>query len=350
LAHWVEQSSEIKVYDAFSLDKLKSWGPQFSLINHWPTFQYLQANQIQTTPIFGFLGVLPPAENPVNIAPDSANPYWWAVSEEVFQNVSAHTGWIEENGMIIRNWISPDVFASKPKVDIYPSIRKLLIVSNHFYYDTVKSAPLREYLDRKRIDWEHIGSPMNNRIIDPKKLIDADAIVSIGRTCLDAAHLRVPILVLDYQGSDGWLNTNNYYEIRKSNFSGRRFAYNPNEEWLDYMFKSKPTSDQLDELGRIVDRNHTIEYAVEKLLDRLDIIESTNYKVRLSKASMFVAEQLDHIFKFSDRSNALTQERDALTQERDALTQERDALTQELEEIKKSQTYKVFNWYRRLRM
>jgi hypothetical protein len=51
-----------------------------------------------------------------------------------------------------------------------------------------------------------------------------DAVITIGRTVLYAADIRIPVYVCDIHGADGWLVKGNYVEVQRRNYSGRMFA------------------------------------------------------------------------------------------------------------------------------
>ena len=55
---------------------------------------------------------------------------------------------------------------------------------------------------------------------------EADLVITLGRGCLEAMACERAVLVYDYHGGDGMLRPRNWREIRKHNFSGRRFKIN----------------------------------------------------------------------------------------------------------------------------
>lgn len=73
--------------------------------------------------------------------------------------------------------------------------------------------------------------PINNQIKNSKLCI------TLGRGALESMALGRPVVIADnrfYQGKlgDGYITPENFLEIEKNNFSGRRFRYEATDAWL----------------------------------------------------------------------------------------------------------------------
>ncbi len=97
-------------------------------------------------------------------------------------------------------------------------LRRLLIVSNHMpkeLYETV------EILRAQDVEITHIGSPENNRRLQPNDLWEHDAVVTIGKTVPYALRAQTPVFLYDCFQGPGWLTAQNFDAAEDRNFSGR---------------------------------------------------------------------------------------------------------------------------------
>jgi hypothetical protein len=97
-------------------------------------------------------------------------------------------------------------------------LRNLLVVSNHI------PPELREAIGILRaggIKIRVVGVDDEPLRVDRGMILGSDAVVSIGKTVVDAIACRRPVYVYDHFGGDGWLSPARYAEGLRFNFSGR---------------------------------------------------------------------------------------------------------------------------------
>jgi len=141
-----------------------------------------------------------------------------AASEEVKNNlvVSHH---ISPNKVeIVRNFV--DASRVCPQREINETPKVVLFISNRVaskVYRTIKGACKK--LKLKLILIGKVKSVQNVEDYTNK----ADIVISLGRGILEGMACGRAAIVYDYQGGDGMITEDNITEIRKHNFSGRRF-------------------------------------------------------------------------------------------------------------------------------
>jgi hypothetical protein len=97
-------------------------------------------------------------------------------------------------------------------------LRSLIVVSNHV------PAEVREAITILRgggLEVRVIGADDEPLRVDRDVLVGSDAVISIGKTVVDAIACGRPVYVYDHFGGDGWLSPANYAEGLRFNFSGR---------------------------------------------------------------------------------------------------------------------------------
>jgi hypothetical protein len=223
---------------------VRAFAPEVIHAHHWPTVVWLRGNGVAAPVVMGFLGVLPPLENPPVLEGSSVSP-WWAVSEEAAQNVAATSGWATQPSAIIHNWFD-DRTGLPPVTRGSTDLRRILVVSNHF------PAGTREVLDRLaaelRIDVDHVGLPHNPQRVDPALIAQHDAVISLGRTVVTAMAWGVPALVLDQHGTDGWVTPSSRVDIGRHNYSGRARGWTITDDVLRTLLSDPPTLEERIEL------------------------------------------------------------------------------------------------------
>ena len=130
-----------------------------------------------------------------------------AVSEEVAERIPGAT--------IIRNGIDLQRFKFKRRKVPNP---RILVMAKTI-------APWIDELEREAgNNGMEIEVPIA-RIFDVEEFYyEYDFVAAIGRTALEAAACGCRVLVWGPHGSDGMLTPDSYWEIRKNNFSGRRWG------------------------------------------------------------------------------------------------------------------------------
>lgn len=141
-----------------------------------------------------------------------------AVSEEVRKNLICAHRIPADKIEIVRNFV--DVNRFSPRSTIREKPEAVLLLSNRFtqnVLDTIRDACAKLCLRLVVIGKTH-------RVLDTESYIDkADIVISLGRGIMEAMACGRAAIVYDYQGGDGIITRSNIEEIRKHNFSGRRF-------------------------------------------------------------------------------------------------------------------------------
>jgi hypothetical protein len=232
--------------------------PDRVVLMHWPAYFALQREDICVPTVFGFLGRHPALENPPPLVPDLGFP-WFAVSEAIVENVSAISTWGEQPHRLMRNWTGWAEGSMRPE----SPLRRIAIVSNRMT-DELENQ-LVEAGRRAGIEVTRFGLPRNPQILNEALLEEFDAIISLGRSILDAMRLGRPALIFDIHGADGWVTPENVERFAGESFSGRERAHRPTNEELDAWLKQPPTTDQLRWLQTWVQENATLDVALNQL-------------------------------------------------------------------------------------
>jgi hypothetical protein len=115
------------------------------------------------------------------------------------------------------------------------------------------------------IEVVRFGLPKNPQVMTDEILGEFDAVVSLGRSVLDAMRIGRPALIYDIHGADGWVTPDVVFERAAESFSGRRRAHVATPEELRKWLAHPPSSSQLRELQTWVSTLATIDVAVEQI-------------------------------------------------------------------------------------
>ncbi|QOS81362.1 glycosyltransferase [Paenibacillus sp. JNUCC31] len=164
--------------------------------------------------IFTSHGIIPWQEKPVFI-PSIVK--YVAVSEEVQQHLIQNWDIQEDQISIIRNGIDQTRFHPRTPTNEKPE--SILLLSNRYTPD-VKEI-LEEAANKASMKFNIVGQSHNNVWDVEDEILNSDVVVSLGRGILEAMSCgRLP-LVFDYNGGDGIVTPDTYYDFRQKNFSGR---------------------------------------------------------------------------------------------------------------------------------
>ncbi len=171
-----------------------------------------------TPMIFMSHGILPDLEQPPSVELNISK--FIAVSEEIKKHLMDKYS-IENNKVeIIRNFVDTNRFKSTKAINKKP--KKILVLSNH-YVDEVKQI-IEDACNELNIDVSHIGLP-ENPVDDVENYInEVDLVVTLGRGAIEAMSCGRNVIVYDMHGGDGFVDEKSFFEIRKNNFSGRRYS------------------------------------------------------------------------------------------------------------------------------
>ena len=183
---------------------------------HHNSMAMLARGAFPNTPmLFLSHGIVPGLESPPSI--NTGIAIFAGVSEEVKENVLQNYN--ISDSVICRNGI--DLERHYPLQEIRPKPERVLIISNHYS---------NEQLDLVQQACGIIGARLSMIGLQTQSVWDTetyinqnDVVISLGRGCLEGMACGRAVFIFDHFGGDGYLNRENYQEIRKHNFSGRRY-------------------------------------------------------------------------------------------------------------------------------
>jgi hypothetical protein len=154
-------------------------------------------------------GFVPTEEHPV----DGAN-YYVSISPEV-QAFARSKGY---DSSVIRQPIT------------IPKSFKTTLSKNILFIKNNATRPLDWQIPRLKLSDPNV--PINNQITNSR------ACITLGRGALESMAVGRPVVIADnrfYQGQigDGYITPENFFEIEKHNFSGRRFRIPATNEWIN---------------------------------------------------------------------------------------------------------------------
>jgi glycosyltransferase involved in cell wall biosynthesis len=174
------------------------------ILNHSNCVKHLAGANIGRR-IFTSHGIIPQPEWPI-----PGCDVYVAVSEEVQASMADRYG---VESVVIRNPINLDRF--RPTRPLSPVLRRVLFLSNYGWTVAETMAEGAQDLEFRRVGGEH-------RIENVEEAINwADLVVGLGRSVYEAMACGRNVVVYDYQGADGFVDTDTIYEYRKRNCSGR---------------------------------------------------------------------------------------------------------------------------------
>ena len=199
-------------------------------------------------------GIIPPLEQPIK----GADRYV-AVSEEVQLNLQ-YKGFLST---VIRNPIDTDRY--KKTKPIRKKLKNILLLTNHGQRQSDINE-IKKACDVMNLKLNIIGIASGTVIWDIEKLInDNDVVISLGRGIYQAMACERPCIVWGQQGGDGWVSEN-YFESRIHNCSGRRFGTHYNYvHWLKLFERYNPKAGKTNR--ELVLKYHNLKKICDKYLE-----------------------------------------------------------------------------------
>lgn len=265
LAVEFEARTGIKVFsgigDPLVRTGLAEFDPDVVHAHHWPTLIALVHLGVSRPVVMGFLGGLPPLENPPPLT-SGQSIVWWSISERIRDRVLAVPGWEASPHSVIENWFDD---REPRQVAINDGVRaeRLLVVSNHFP-DQLREQ-LGEVSRELGLAVNYVGLPANSQIVDRALLGEYDAVITLGRTAIAALAIGTPVLIADHYGVDGWITTDSLEALAYRSFSGRAFAIEPSTDLLRSLLVAPPSVEDIEALQSWVWENRRLTNAVDQL-------------------------------------------------------------------------------------
>jgi len=201
--------------------------------------------------IFISHGVLPELEQPPSV--DIGISKYIAVSEEVEKNLIRNHRIPKNKIEIVRNPV--DTGKIRPYQPINDKLKNVLVLTNR-YPSFIKDA-VRSACNDLNINFFHVGLPENPQKEVEKWINKADVAITLGRGVIEALSCARNAIVFGVYGMDGFVDKDTFYELRKNNFSGRRFSYEASAENLKNELK-KYRPDIGSELRQIVIKENSL--------------------------------------------------------------------------------------------
>lgn len=231
------------------------------LVNHNTCLKYLLENKIKGKKIYTCHGVIHGLEKPIMGA-----DVYIGISEEVCSYLTS-LGF--ENNYLIRNGI--DTIKFSPTKNISETPKKILAAC--------QGKKAREKIKNVcyNLCIEYFG--IEDRIFDVENLYnEVDLVFGLGRTVMEAMACGRNVIVYDERDymetgyMDGMVTENNVVEIRKNNFSGRRFKFEPTEENIIKEIKKYNKKNGIFNRDYILEENDIINKVIEYLKIYNDLI------------------------------------------------------------------------------
>jgi len=289
-----------------------------------------------TPMVFMSHGILPELEQPPSA--ELGISKYFAVSEEVSLHLQNNYSISVNKVEIIRNFVDLERFYPKNTVKNKPE--KLLVLSNH-YNPEVKGIIDSSCKDLG-IEVMHVGLPENPVKNVEDYINQADIVVTLGRGVLEAVACERNVIIFDEHGGDGFLDENNFFEIRKNNFSGRRFRKKYKiDEFKKEIEKYNPNTGR--KLKSILLKENTSDKIVDKLEKEYMKIIANNTSVI---SEFTIINKLKDIIQRKDQEinniNQRVRQKDQEIQNKDQEIQKKE---QEINFMKSSKFWKLRKQY-----
>lgn len=238
-----------------SINELKD--KSFDIIHaHHNLLAYIARLTFPDTPmIYVSHGVRPNLEAPPD--PRIGIGRFFAVSEEVCDRLIAY-GIDKEQISIARNFVDTEKFS--PSTDISSKLKNVLVISN-FWKEPNKSKIIN--VCKKLGTSLTVIGVKTKQVLNTQEYINrADLVITLGRGILESLSCGREALVYDYEYGDGIVSPENIDEIKKCNFSGRRFCIDYSEDTL-YKELGKYSSENTYDNRNIIKREFDYVNAME---------------------------------------------------------------------------------------
>ena len=336
------RKSGVSVFGVGDQSALRDFAPDFMHVHHWPTAVTLEWLGVTAPWIIGFLGRIPPLENPPPLLPGMRVP-WWTLNPVAQAHYCGIPGWAESPHAVVGNWFDDNGLA-KEHVSEHGRLQRLLVVSNHFPESVY--ADLTSVAADLGMDVTRVGLPNNPTVVDVDLLRQFDGVVTIGRTVFLSMAVGIPVLVLDHFGADGWVTPENIAAMARHNFSGKWQGLTPTRDRLRQWLASPPSAHSRQQVQDWVFR----EASFTQVMNRIEILRAQPCTLAPSQVfgtgSLAVGELL-HEFDLIRRRDLHHQSSELAAQRDDAIALRDDAIARR-QAIENSRIWRSTGWYRRL--
>lgn len=263
--------------------------------------------------VFMSHGLLPELEQVPSI--DLGILQYIAVSEEIMEHMQLDFAINKDRINIVRNFVDFNKFKiTKP---VNKKLLNVLIISNHFS-DDLKHL-VQSVTEELRLNLVHIGLPDNPVDNVEDYINDSDLVITLGRGALESMACGRNVIIYDMHGGDGMVTEENFYDLRRNNFSGRRKAIQYNYEDLksellkydfnrgyvlrDLILKENSIEKNVDQIEKIYNSiltdSTSSDLKYKQLFNELYFLENTVANYYFSLKSTY--NEIDYIKKKRNR-------------------------------------------------
>jgi MoaA/NifB/PqqE/SkfB family radical SAM enzyme len=241
--------------------------------------------------VFLSQGVIPFLEQPPLI--DLAISKYLAISEEVKLNLMDY-GISDSNIEVIGNLVKTESFKVKNKIN--PSPKNVLVISGKI--DDGKVEIINKACSKLNLNVEYIGGRFGefNQQTVVNKIEASDIIITLGRGAIESMIAGRSVIVYDYQGADGMITNESYDEIKKHNFSGRRYGKDYN---VDDLVKEiqKYNIDDIFEVQKKAINDFSADKVTSKIISIYNNILASNETPSISKENLAQTNYINYVIQ-----------------------------------------------------
>lgn len=276
---------------------------KFDIIHaqHNPTAILARSVFPKTPMVFMSHGFLPELEQPPSI--DLGIEKFIVLSEETKEHLVKNHLIPEAKITFLNNSIDTEKFYPKRKPTKRP--RKILVISNH-YTEEVKKVIEGAATDLN-MEVVHAGMPDNPVPSEamPDYINQSDIVVTLGLGALEAMACARNVIIYDIHGADGMVDEKNFFEIRKNNFSGRRYKYKYSKDsFKKELLKYKPMIGE--QLRKIVLEEHAFKKMAEDLLKLYSTFKDSKVETNFKRLTLY--NEIEFLERFSPTNAAIREE------------------------------------------
>jgi hypothetical protein len=132
--------------------------------------------------------------------------------------IARHVGALAARPTVVRMRQPIDLERFRPRNASRPRVRRVLLLSN--YLNGARLRVLEEVCGDLDLELTRVGASGTPTVGPQAAMADADIVVGIGRSVLEAMAMGRAAYVWDYGGGDGWITPESYPAIEADGFSG----------------------------------------------------------------------------------------------------------------------------------
>lgn len=226
---WLARFGEIRGVRCMRIDDerltahLEADPPALAWIHHQLIPEQLLRNPGETRFVFHHMSSFQPQEFPISWQLEAGLASWVVFPSKVARERLAAAGvfdGIDPVRLGVLGNPAPDEFFAAPPSP-KAALERLVVVSNHVPGEVYEALELLGDVDVSIIGQE--GQPRARAVPVTPQVLDADAVITIGKTVQYALARGLPVYCYDHFGGPGWLDRDNFPKARAHTFSGRGF-------------------------------------------------------------------------------------------------------------------------------